>query len=333
MKILFRLFKLIIWIVVVGWWILWWNYTGFTNTRITHVTDTIVIPKGSTFSSVIEEYTDAPFYAKLYLRLDAPDFALQAWEYEVSPSNTLPNFLNELQDPIKEEEMTVTFLEGWNIFDIDSYLTNRRLIEAWEFINYAENGFKDLSPDYPFIEAALSLEGFLYPDTYNIVRSSFTPEVLSRKMLDNFSKRVYIPYLANADAETIYDLVNLASIVEKEEKNAAEKSTVAGILKKRWQEDWQIGADITVCYPQRLTSEECKFSVTKYLYEQNEYNTRQKTWLPLTPIGNPSAETVEATLNHKETPYYFYLHNVASWKIYYATTNAEHERNKALYLR
>ena len=94
-----------------------------------------------------------------------------------------------------------------------------------------------------------------------------------------------------------------------------------------------IGADITVCYPHKLTSEECKLVVTKYINQKNEYNTRTMVWLPKTPIGNPSYETVNATLNDKKTPYYYYLHDIKNGNIYYGRTNAEHERNKGLYLR
>ena len=151
-------------------------------------------------------------------------------------------------------------------------------------------------------------------------------------MLANYEDKIF-PLIVDADFETIYELTTLASIVEKEERNPNEKSTVAGILKKRLDEGWMIGADITVCYPFRLTSEQCKFSVTKYLYEKNDYNTRNKRGLPAGPIGNPSLETFSATLNSKTTPYYFYLHDTTTGKIYYAVTNAQHEKNKRLYLR
>ena len=331
----FRVFKLIIWILVISGWVFWWKYSSFGDTTLSPKVSPLIVDQGSTFRSVLLEQGLDETMTKLYLRMNTPDFSLQAGRYDVEENMNLEDFLEALKSPLSETDLDInlTFLEGWNIFDIDEYLTSRRLIEVWDFINYAENDFRVLEWDYDYLKAALSLEGFLYPDTYTVNTGTFTSEILARKMLSNFNTKIYQPYLANADAETIYDLINLASIVEKEERNSAEKSTVAGILKKRWQEGWQIGADITVCYPQRLTSEECKLSVTKYLYEQNDYNTRQMTGLPKTPIGNPSAETFEATLNSKDTPYYFYLHNVDTGKVYYATTNAEHERNKALYLR
>ena len=330
---LFRLFKLVIWIIVITGWVFYWNYSGFTETKISPDTSPYTVEAGSTFKSVLLDQWLPETMTKVYLNLNTPDFGLQAGRYNIEDEMSIEEFLQALKDPLTENEITVTFLEGWNIFDIDEYLTSKALIQAGDFISYAENDFSELTGEYDYLKSALSLEGFLYPDTYNINPNTFTPSILAWKMLENFNSKIYTPYLENTSGQDIYDLVTLASIVEKEERNPAEKSTVAGVLKKRWQEWWQIGADITVCYPQRLTSEQCKLSVTKYLYEENDYNTRQKVWLPKTPIGNPSAETLEATLNHKETSYYYYLHNVDTGNVYYAETNAQHEQNKRAYLR
>jgi UPF0755 protein len=78
-----------------------------------------------------------------------------------------------------------------------------------------------------------------------------------------------------------------------------------------------LGADITVCYPYKLTSEECKLVVSKYIREKNDYNTRTKYGLPKTPIGNPSYETIYATVYDTKTPYYYYLHDTTTGQIYY----------------
>ena len=110
------------------------------------------------------------------------------------------------------------------------------------------------------------------------------------------------------------------------------KATVAWILKKRLNAGWQIWADATVCYAHDLGTSECTPSkVLEYLYDKNDYNTRQKTWLPKTPICNPEYSTIEATLNDKKTDYWYYLHNL-SGQIYYAVDEAGHNYNKANYM-
>ena len=284
---------------------------------------------------------------KIYLQNNAPDFDLQAGNYLMPETPTVEEIFTALQNPINETDEFVTFLEGWNIFDIDQYLTQKQLITAGEFISYAENFCNpdlypssaewsacDLKYDFAFLSDVESLEWYLYPDTYAINPNTFTVKSLAVKMLTNFeSKIINSGVISDMWSIEMQDIIILASIVEKEERNPAERSTVAGILKKRLDEWWMIGADITVCYPFRLTAEECKLSVTKYLYEKNDYNTRQKIGLPAGPIWNASVESIAAVVNPKDSDYYYYLHDTVTGEIYYGKTNAEHDRNKELYLR
>jgi len=325
-----RLIKLVIWLVIITGGILFWNYISYENTLLTQEETQIEITGGG-FQSALINAGASPLFTKIYLRENTPDFELQKWKYMIPANADVKTYINALKNPINEEDISLTFLEGWNIFDIDQFLTNESLIKAWEFISFAEN--HDLASDYVFLDWINSLEWYLYPDTYAINPNTFTIETLSRKMLDNFNTKIFQGYLVDADNETIFEIITLASIVEKEERNDSEKATVAGILKKRLDEWWMIGADITVCYPFRLTAEKCKLSVTKYLYEKNDYNTRQKVGLPAGPIWNPSEVTIKATLFPKDTDYYYYLHDTQTGQIYYWITNADHERNKRLYLR
>jgi UPF0755 protein len=125
----------------------------------------------------------------------------------------------------------------------------------------------------------------------------------------------------------------LASIVEKEEKSVKEKATVAWVLKKRMKENWFIWADATVCYPHELTFDECTPTfIGNHIQDENDYNTRNKLWLPITPICNPSNNSIEAVYNAKDSQYYYYLHD-ENWQIHYARTNEEHVANKMLYIK
>lgn len=311
------------------------NYNKFLSKPIILEDKFIEIKYGDNFSNLWNKINvlDNAYY-KYYIKNNKPDFELQAWNYMISSWSTIDNLIESLNKPINNE-ISITILEWRNIYDIDEVLNKKWLIDAWEYINYVTDSEKinALKEFFPFLWNIKTLEWFLYPDTYNVSISPFKINNFVIKQLETFETKVYEKILKNLDNETITDLVNLASIVEKEEKNNDEKAIVAWILKKRLNSWWMIWADATVCYPYKLTSNDCKMSVTRYLYEKNSYNTRQIVWLPKTPICNPSFSTINATLNDKETPYWFYLHNITTWKIYYAKTNAEHEQNKAKYMR
>jgi len=277
------------------------------------------------------------YYFKLYLKREKPDFSIMAWNFMISENSDINWILDWLSKPIFFGEINLTFLEWWNIFDIDEFLANKGLIKSGEYISYVTNPEKieKLTEFYSFIGWLNTLEWYLYPDTYTVNADNFKINNLVTKQLDNFEVKVYNKLFSENDSlkkkfNSIVEVVNLASIVEKEEKNSDEKATVAWILKKRLDNWWMIWADITVCYPHELTSQQCKMVVSKYIDEKNDYNTRTMRWLPKTPIWNPSFDTINATLNYNETPYWFYLHD-STWKIHYATTNEEHNINRSKY--
>ncbi|MCP4523976.1 MAG: endolytic transglycosylase MltG [Candidatus Gracilibacteria bacterium] len=237
---------------------------------------------------------------------------------------------------------SVTILEGWNIFDIDTILTQRSLIKKGDYIQYVESSEKieALSEFFDFLENQKTLEGYLYPDTYTINPQKFKINNFVILQLNTFESKVYNRLFIDEVQKTplynnsiIESVINLASIVEKEEKNNDEKPKVAGILKKRLKEFRHIGADATVCYPLRITSNTCRYKVSKHIHDINKYNTRKHIGLPPTPISNPSYQTVNATLNDLETEYYYYLHQSNTGKIYYAENYEEHKKNIELYLK
>jgi len=329
LKIFLSIF--IIFFIIIFIW-----YQNFKSKIIIKKDTIITINKWETFYSLAKKLNLNNFFYKIYLSKNPPNFELQAWKYKINSWSTISEILNSLNKPAIAKEIKLTILEWWNIYDIDNYLTKKWLIKKWNFIKYVTNKEKilKLSKFYKFIYPELNtLEWYLYPDTYKVNENNFKINKLVVKQLDNFEKKVYNTILNKYSKEKIQEILKLASIVEKEEKNPKNKAIVAWILKKRLNNSWPIWADITVCYPHKLTSQECKMVVSKYIREKSKYNTRTMLGLPLTPISNPSFETIYATINSKKTPYWFYLHNTKTWKIYYAKTIEEHNQNKRLYLR
>jgi UPF0755 protein len=332
---LFRLLKLLIWIFIIILFFIYKWYSDFKTDILIEKEIVIKVEPGDTYIDLSNKLNLNKNYFKIYLKKNNPDFELLVWNFKISENSNIEQILLDLENPLIEDEINITILEWWNIFDTDEHLTEKWLIKKWEYINYIENLDKinKLTEFFPFIKWLSTLEWYLYPDTYKVVSNNFKINVFVIKQLENFENKVYKKILSGLKNKEIEELLILSSIVEKEEKNINEKSTVAWILKKRLENWWKIWADITVCYPHKLTANECKLVITKYINEKSEYNTRTMTWLPKTPIWSPSFETINATLNSKETFYWFYLHDTVTWKIYYWKNNTEHESNKRNYLR
>lgn len=157
------------------------------------------------------------------------------------------------------------------------------------------------------------------PDTYRITGSASVEDVVG-KMLQNFNKKIYQPFLQSGKPlDAFYDVLTLASIVQEEEKSASNVPIVAGILKKRLREGMKIGADVTVCYEELISGGECQKFVNAYYSTSREsrqaknyrYDTRNIVGLPPTPIAGVTGDTFMATLNATtDGAALFYLHDM-----------------------
>lgn len=259
------------------------------------------------------------------------EFKLQKWNYNIPETNLkgLFSWNSYLNNPsIKEIEITI--LPWYNIFDIDELLTIKQIIKPWEFIKVAENIPDYIKKRYNFIDNnTKTLEWMCYPDTYRLYNNPEIKEVLI-KCLDNFEKKINPSNISN-----FKDILNLASILQKEERNPDNKKIVAWILQKRIDEGWGIGADATICYWWRKTHSECEDFVNNYYWwnvsiwelSDKSYDTRAFIWLPITPIWNVTDDTIDAVVNLEQTKYFFYLH-WSDGQIHYAETLQGHVNNK-----
>ena len=238
-------------------------------------------------------------------------------------------FSTTLKKP-SQTDLTITILPGWNMYDIDAYLSSKKIIEPWVFLIAARDHFSTFIAKYPFLEWHISMEGFLYPDTYRILPTADSYMIIDR-LLSEWQKKIWESY--KNLGEKWYEGLVLASIVEREERDPVEKAIVADILAKRVQERIPMGADATVCYGYAKTQKQCTPEfIGSVIALKSPYNTRNKQWYPPTPISSISQNTWEAVLRDAPSPYYYYLHD-SQWAIHYAKTNTEHNLNKQKYLQ
>lgn len=324
----FFVFLLIIWII--GFLVLRPQNPVFEpNTKI-------VITKGD---SLVKIYQNLPikqqWKIKRYARGHSAELPnIVPWTYVLSGNYTPEELFVKIAKWPEQSYIKYTVLEGWSIYDIDADLASKGYISAGEYISYVTNmdKIKALSERYDFFdENVASLEGFLYPDTYNIsAEADFVKDLVSIQ-LNTFKSKVWEEYKDKFVASKlgVYGTLILASIVEKEEKKAENKPTVAWIFFNRIDRGMLLWADITLCYNFKKPYSECTPSVIwKNVSDtKNPYNTRQVAGLTPTPIGNPSLETIKAVLSPSHTNYLFYLHG-SDGQIHYAETNAGHEENK-----
>ncbi|MDZ4231865.1 MAG: endolytic transglycosylase MltG, partial [Candidatus Pacearchaeota archaeon] len=182
-------------------------------------------------------------FFRLYVASTGIAAKLQAGEYLLSPSMSVVQIAGEMrQGRVIQEELTI--IEGWNLRDIGYYLENRGLFQAEELhevagfpaVDYAKATDlprpKDFSSQFPFLQDkpdAVGLEGYLFPDTYYL-RSGDGVEGLVGSQLKNFQDKTSG---LDLKGKNLFEVVTIASMLEKEVRTYEDKRMVAGILYKR----------------------------------------------------------------------------------------------------
>ena len=328
------LFLIIFILVLIFWWVKFFpSPIKFENTKVS-------IVKGDTIAKFYDKLDKNQILRlKIYIKRHPDQLPkIQEWTYILSWEYTNSSFLSHIAAGPDKTFISYTVLEWRSIYDIDADLTAKWYISEGEYISYITSSSKiaELSQRYDFFDSSLtSLEWFLYPDTYFLDDRSNLIRQLVSIQLNTFKSKVWSAHssdfmnIKNTYWLSIYEAITLASIIEKEEKVDANKSTIAWIFYNRLKAWMLIWADITLCYWLSKPYSECTPNVIiKNLKDSNnEYNTRVNPGLTPTPIWNPTLSTIKAVLFPSKTNYYYYLH-WADWSIHYAETNAQHEQNK-----
>ncbi len=291
------------------------------------------IKKGVTLSNMNEKFNFGinPTRYKAWLKFYAPEnVSLPIGTYQTATGETLTQFYTETIQKPQSNDLKITILPGWNRYDIDKYLSDKNILPAGKFLQETKNNLAYYQKKYSFLQNQKSLEGFLMPDTYRIYKNSSAKNIAD-KLLSGFQNRIAKDY--ETLGKDAYQTLILASIVEREERNATNRPIVAGILAKRVKEGIAMGADATVCIGYKKTQKECTPAfISSIINQKNPYNTRKDLGYPPTPISSVSLSSWKAAKNPQSSPYYYYLHG-NDGQIHYGKNGTEHIANKNKYLR
>ncbi|MFZ0214889.1 MAG: endolytic transglycosylase MltG [Candidatus Dormiibacterota bacterium] len=189
----------------------------------------------------------------------------------------------------------------------------------------------------PFLQgrpanAPSTLEGFLFPDTYQIYPQGGSQALIARQ-LARFQQLVgpLQPAMAAATAarpaESLYSVLILASIVEKEEQTEPARSLVCGIFYNRLAAGMNLGSDATVLY---ALGRQGGGLTAQDLQVDSPYNTRRFAGLPPGPISNPSLDSIKACVTPQASNYLFFFSDPKG-VVHYAATDAEFEQQQQQY--
>ena len=213
-----------------------------------------------------------------------------------------------------------TIPEGFGVKEIAERLYNLDLVDKDEFLKAAA----DFTP-YDYMRKRQNVfyaaEGFLFPDTYN-VESDIEIEEILELMAKTFDDKLTPVMRSRAERMglSIYDLITLASLVEREVRFPEDRPIVAQVLLKRLKLNMPLQTDATLQYLMEVPKEEVSIADTQI---DSPYNTYQHTGLPPGPIANPGMASIEAVLHPADTDYLYFVAD-RSGHNHYANTYEEH---------
>ena len=252
-----------------------------------------------------------------------PKLSLKAGEYRFERQATLP----QVYERIARGDIyfhVVTIPEGYTMFDIAKAMEDAGLGSASDFLQVAETQtqlISDLAPE------AKSLEGYLFPNTYQFTRTESLEE-MAAAMVHQF-REVAQEIGLNADVPQV---VTVASIVEKETAAPEERPIVASVYYNRLAQRMALDADPGVIYAELLAGTYQGSLYHADLAVNSPYNTYRFPGLPPGPIGNPGRSALQAAL-HPDSTKFLYFVSDGNGHHRFARSLEEHNRNVAAYRR
>jgi peptidoglycan lytic transglycosylase G len=259
-----------------------------------------------------------------------PRRALQAGQYLFDhPLTGTEVFWKLAKGEVYEQAFTVH--EGDTIFDIAQNLEAEQYMKAADFLVAA----KDASQIQDIAPGAKTLEGFLFPATYNLA-SHVTATDLTTAMVRKFRDAMQQIAPDRLDplipGTPLLSVITLASLVEGETPKPDERPIVAGVYTNRLHQGMLLQCDPTVIYALKQANQYNHPLTLKDLQYNSPYNTYLHTGLPPGPIGNPGESAIRAALAPAQTDYLYFVANTQGGH-FFAATLAEHNQNVAKYHR
>lgn len=270
---------------------------------------TVTIPSGSGtlgIGRILEEngLIKSANSFRLQSKLKGMDGRYKAGAYTLSPSYTTTQIMNIL---ISGDADTIRFTipEGLTIAQTMERLSAKGLINNDMFLKEIESG----QFDYPFLKDAPSgasrLEGYLYPNTYDVFATASEHDIIDRMLKE--LNRIFTAQLydrAEALGKNLNEVMTIASLIERESRVDSERALISSVIYNRLEKGMPLQIDATVQY---ALGEQKEFLTYQDLEIDSPYNTYKVKGLPPGPICSPGEASIRAALYPENTDYLYYV--------------------------
>jgi len=278
----------------------------------------IDIPEGSTTGEIADILYDKGLIENTLLfrikaKLTGAENEFQYGVYKVIKGMPETKIMEILKEGSKEEAVMITIPEGWSIRQIGEYLEDKNICLASEFEEACNR--TDYDFDYYGVidnheERQYLLEGYLFPETYEVIPMNGAEGVVKRLLREFELRWERNPSWSNRAAElglTVDEVMTMASAVEMEAMLSEERPKVARVLYNRIEQGMTWGLNCTVLYALGKEGTGDDFVSYDDVEIESGYNTYLHTGFPVGPICNPSESSINAVLHPDEGDWLYFI--------------------------
>jgi UPF0755 protein len=310
-----------------------------------------VVKPGETVSQVADDLERACIISnaltfKLRVQVTGTGDKFQAGSFTVTPGSDYDTILKVLTTSQAIASTRITVIEGLRLEEVADYLAGQHVVDTTSFLSKTTTPegaavYSDTFLAQSGKPADKGLEGFLFPDTYDIARhSDDDSDTVIKTMLHQLESKFTPDLLAaipqrqiDGQPANVYQILTLASIIQREGVISDELPIISSVYWNRLAEGTVLNADPTSQYANGKSGAWWPADMTlEMLHIKNPYNTYDNRGLPPGPICNPGLLAIQAAINPADTKYlYFVAKNDGSGTHAFATTYDEQQRNIAKY--
>jgi UPF0755 protein len=242
----------------------------------------------------------------LRVRLKGAGESLRPGLYELAQGDDLDNLIAQLQEGAEPPTLRVTLPEGLSIDQTGARLADEGAISGEDYQGLATEPESFTLPRPGGAELQVQdLEGLLYPDTYFLATDAGAQELIQAQLTAFESQTQGLDWTrAEALGLTPYEIIIVASLIEKEARVPEERPLVAAVIYNRLRADMALGIDATTRFALKKWTEPL---TVRDLEDDSPYNTRRRKGLPPGPIASPGRAALEAALNPADVDYLYYV--------------------------
>lgn len=327
--------------------LIYFSYIKFINSPVGKSGSfSFVVEKGQGISTIVENLGEqgvikSENFLKFYIKRSKDEIIFREGFYNLNYNMTPKEIVEELtRGAGLRPEKQVTFIEGWNLKDYAKAIESSGLSTSDDFLELSgepmtrSSRFYDFSKDFSFLEDKpedANLEGYLFPDTYRFFEDDNEKDIVV-KMLRNFDQKLSQEMREEIEnqGKTIYEIVTMASIIQKEVRSEEDMKMVSGLFWNRIENGQALESCATLAYI---------LGINKAIYSRDDtrvnspYNTYMNRDLPPGPIANPGLSAIEAAIYPIENEYNYFLSRPDTGETVFSKTYEEHLSNKNKYLK